>query len=69
MDDAGGPRGRRVGAQLRAPRIAVATVTACAFLLSQLVPSGTRAVIAGLGVTIAFAGALYVGIIPTEPGR
>ncbi|HTV29930.1 MAG TPA: DUF58 domain-containing protein [Xanthobacteraceae bacterium] len=32
------------------------------------VPSGTRAVLAGLGVTIAFAAALYAGIVPTGPG-
>lgn len=46
--------------------VAVALLTVSAFLLSLLVPSGARAVIAGLGVVITFAAALYAGIIPTE---
>jgi hypothetical protein len=37
-----------------------------ALLLSLQVPSGARAAIAGLGALIAFAAALYAGIIPTE---
>lgn len=46
----------------------VAMLTACGFLLSLLVPSSARAVVAGLGVMIAFAAALYAGIVPTESG-
>jgi hypothetical protein len=45
---------------------ALAVLTACASLLSFVVPSGTGSVIAGSGVMIAFAAALYAGIIPVR---
>ena len=46
---------------------AVATLTLSGFVLSTLVPREGRAVVAGLGAVLAFAGALYAGII-RRPG-
>ena len=46
--------------------IALAVLTACASLLAIVVPNGTGSITAGIGVIIAFAAALYAGIIPTR---
>ena len=45
---------------------AVTLLMACALLLSLLLPSSGRSVIAGLGAVIAFAAALTAGIIRTD---
>jgi hypothetical protein len=46
---------------------AVAALTAGGFVLSLLVPGAARAVVAGIGAILAFAGALNAGII-RRPG-
>ena len=42
---------------------AVALLSLCSAVLAVLVPAGGRAIVAGLGVLIAFAAALYAGIV------
>ena len=41
---------------------AVALLSLCGAVLAMLVPAGGRAIVAGLGVLIAFAAALYAGL-------
>jgi hypothetical protein len=47
--------------------VAVAALAAAGFVLSLLVPGAGRAVVAGLGAVLAFAGALNAGIV-RRPG-
>ncbi|HTW54131.1 MAG TPA: hypothetical protein VME45_19745 [Stellaceae bacterium] len=47
--------------------VAVAALAAGGFVLSLLVPGAGRAVVAGLGAVLAFAGALNAGIV-RRPG-
>ena len=42
---------------------AMALLSLCSAVLAGLVPAGGRAIVAGLGVLIAFAAALYAGIV------
>ena len=46
---------------------AVLSLTLAGTVLGMLVPGAGRAIAAGLGVVIAFAGALYAGIYRAEP--
>ncbi|HYU11653.1 MAG TPA: hypothetical protein VEK82_03690, partial [Stellaceae bacterium] len=48
---------------------AVVLLSLCGAMLAVVVPAGGRAIVAGLGVLIAFAAALYAGIARAAAGR